>query len=342
LITQHIIATDDDASIRKILNIILTRAGYAVTTCANSEELFDELSKRSNTVNIIILDINMPGLSGFEVLPILQKDYPEIPIIMLTAYSDLDTGMKAIRLGASDYLSKPVEKQDLLKCVERVLHKAHDKKLKAHAMSISAEYQKKLEDQLNRAQTTIMHTTMDTIEAFSETIEQKDVYTKGHCSRVRDLSLRLSEYLHLSLDDIAILEGGALLHDIGKIGIPESILNKKEALTNDEYTIIQMHPEAGERIVKHIDMFKPYLSIIRNHHERYDGKGYPDGLCGEEIPLLVRVVTISDAFDAMTSSRPYRSALPKVLAVEELKLCSGSQFDPKLVDLFIDNEIYNC
>jgi putative two-component system response regulator len=137
-----------------------------------------------------------------------------------------------------------------------------------------------------------------------------------------------------------VLEGGSLLHDIGKIGIPERILNKPSRLTDEEYSIVKMHPAAGERIVTHIELFEPYRPIIRNHHERFDGKGYPDGISGNRIPLNVKIVTLADAFDAMTSSRAYRAALPTEIAVEEIKLCSGAQFDPEIVDLFIDEELY--
>ncbi len=337
---HHIITTDDDPAIRKVLELILKKADYKVTKCTNGDELISQLKIDHASVDLVILDIKMPGKSGFEVLEIIHSRYPDLPIIMMTAFSDLETGMKAIREGAADFLSKPVHKAELLDCVERVLTKSKEQKAKSHAFHINSNYQKELETKLDDAYMTIMKTTMATIEALSETIEQKDVYTKGHCSRVRSLSLKIAEYLPLSSDDLLILEAGALLHDIGKIGISEQILNKKSTLTDEEFETIRMHPEAGAKIVQYIDLFKPYLPIIRNHHERYDGTGYPDGLKGEEIPLLVRIVTLTDAFDAMTSNRPYRDALPKLFAVEELKLNRGSQFDPHLVDIFIDHEIY--
>lgn len=337
---EHIVTTDDDPAIRKIMKILLTKAGFQVSVCSNGEELLSLLASTLQPVHAVILDLKMPGRSGFELLPEIKEHYHTIPVIMLTAFNDLETGMKAMRMGAADFLSKPVRQQDLISCVKRVLEKAQKDNAKAQAFSINNDYQKKLETQLNSAYTTIMHTTMATIEAFSETIEQKDVYTKGHCSRVRSISLAMSNALHLSQSDAVILEGGALLHDVGKIGIPESILNKNGKLSDEEFEVIKQHPEAGERIVKHMDLFKPYVAIIRNHHERFDGRGYPDGLKGEEIPLLVRIVTIADAFDAMTSSRPYRAALSKEIAAEELKMFAGTQFDPDLVNMFIEHDIY--
>lgn len=337
---KHIVITDDDQAIRKVLQILLGKEGYFVTVCSNGDELLNFLKTNNATVDLLLLDIKMPGPSGIQVLEILKRNYPRIPVVMLTAFNDLDTGMKAIRLGASDYLSKPVHREVLVECVSRVLGATalmqDEVAEKVHSMA----YQKDLEAQLQSALVALKGTTFATIEAFTETIEQKDPYTKGHCSRVRTISLAIAKALNFSEEQLHILEGGALLHDIGKIGIPEEILNKPTKLTKNEYAIICEHPAAGERIVTHIDLFQAYRPIIRNHHERMDGKGYPDGLKGEEIPLDVRIVTLADAFDAMTTSRAYRSALPSELAVEELKLFSGTQFDPDLVNLFIEKEFF--
>lgn len=334
----HIVATDDDPAIRKILKIILFKEGNNVSICSNGDELLDLLENTTDHIDCLLLDIKMPGKSGIEVLSIIKEKYPDIPIVMLTAFTDLDTGMNAIRMGASDYLSKPVRKLELLECIERVILKSKETNHKKNSSDI--EQQLKLEKQLQDAYDTIMQTTITTIEAFSETIEQKDEYTKGHCSRVRDISLKLASYVQISQMDRSTLEGGALLHDIGKIGVPEYILNKKGRLTTEEFDIIKTHPETGEKILGYIDLFKPYLSIIRNHHEWYDGTGYPDGLSGEDIPLLVRIVSIADAFDAMTSNRSYRAAMNRETATQELSNKKGSQFDPDLVDIFITNKIY--
>jgi putative two-component system response regulator len=338
--TNHIVTTDDDPAIRKILQILLKKEGYQVTTCQNGNELMEFLINREDFVDLVLLDIKMPGPSGFEVLEYLKQRYPRLPVIMLTAFSDLETGMKAIRLGASDYLAKPVRRDDLLSCVKRVLTSSLQEKEKVDEKTLSLSHQKELEEQLGKALLTLKNATFATLEAFSETIEQKDAYTKGHCSRVRAISVAMAKALNLSPETILVVEGGSLLHDIGKIGIPEDILNKASSLTKEEFEIIKTHPVSGERIISHIEMFKHYKPIIRSHHERMDGTGYPDKLKGDQIPLEVRIVSIADAFDAMTSSRAYRAALPTELAIEELKLCSGSQFDSDLVNLFIEKEIY--
>jgi putative two-component system response regulator len=341
VMTKHIVTTDDDPAIRKILQIMLKKEGYRVTPCMNGDELQEVLKNQDGEdTDLILLDIKMPGLSGFEVLDIIKRRYAHIPVIMLTAFNDLDTGMQAIRRGASDYLSKPVGRDELISCVTRVLTKAEHEIEQAAEKSHYLEVQKELEQELKAAYRSLKKTTFATLEAFSETIEQKDTYTKGHCSRVRTIALAVGKAYGLKKEDLMTLEGGSLLHDIGKIGIPERILNKPSRLTDEEFNIVKMHPAAGEKIVTHIDLFEPYRPIIRNHHERMDGKGYPDGLKGDQIPIPVRIVTLADAFDAMTSSRAYRSALPTEIAVEEIKLCSGTQFDPVLVDLFIDQELF--
>ncbi|MCK9309925.1 MAG: response regulator, partial [Candidatus Cloacimonetes bacterium] len=259
---KHIITTDDDQAIRKVLQILLRKEGYQVTVCSNGDELLAILKTCATTVDLVLLDIKMPGLSGMQLLEILRRNYPLIPVVMLTAFNDLDTGMKAIRLGASDYLSKPVHREVLVECVSRVLDANALKQDEVAEKDYSIAHQKELEDQLQSALGTLKNTTLSTLEAFTETIEQKDPYTKGHCSRVRSISLAIARALNFSEEAMHTLEGGSLLHDIGKIGIPEEILNKPSKLTKSEYELIKEHPVAGERIVKYIDQFQAYRPII--------------------------------------------------------------------------------
>lgn len=337
---KHIITTDDDPAIRKILQIMLKKEGYRVTSCENASILLSVLEKNTEPVDLIFLDIKMPGITGMELLPSLRSSYPRTPVVMLTAFNDLDTGMKAIRLGAADYLAKPVHREALVSCVNRVISKAEASLLETQQSSVYLAEKQELECQLEVAVAALKDATIATLEAFSETLEQKDAYTKGHCSRVRLFAVAMAKALKLTKEQILTIEGGSLLHDIGKVGISEDILNKTCQLSDEEYELIKSHPLSGERIVSHIPIFDRYRPIIRSHHERLDGLGYPDGLKGDQIPLEVRIVTLADAFDAMTSSRAYRESIPKEIAVEELKLFSGNQFDPMLVDLFIDKELY--
>ncbi len=337
---KHIVNTDDDSSIRKIMQIFLTKEGYRASSCKDGSELLDLLKLQSNSIDLILLDIKMPGLSGFDVLEIIRSAYPLIPVVMLTAYNDLETGLKAMRLGAKDYLAKPVSRENLMLCVKRVIQEAEQEKDDLASSLKNLAQQKELEGKLEHALSKLDNTTRSTLLALGETIEQKDSYTKGHCQRVSNISIAIGKAMDLSSEELRIIEGGALLHDIGKIGISEEILNKSASLNNDEYELIKMHPVYGEKIVSHIEMFQPFASIIRGHHERLDGKGYPDGLKGNQISLPVRIVSIADAFDSMTSMRAYRAALPVELALEEIKLFSGSQFDSHLVNLFIDRELF--
>ncbi|MDD4220686.1 MAG: response regulator [Sphaerochaetaceae bacterium] len=339
-VTSHVVVTDDDSAIRKVLQIFLQKSGYIVTLCKNGEELLQLLEVSNTTVDLIFLDIKMPGLSGLELLEIIQQKYPLIPVIMLTAFNDLDTGMKAMRLGAKDYLAKPVSREILLTSARRILAESASSRSELAKQVKAIAHQKELENQLQIALGTIDKVTRATLLAFSETIEQKDAYTKGHCNRVSIISVAIAKAFRLPPESILVIEEGALLHDIGKIGISEQILNKSSTLTKEEYEIIKMHPVYGERIISHIELFQPYRSIIRSHHERIDGKGYPDGLKGEEIPLSVAMVSLADAFDSMTSDRAYRSAMSVEIVLEEIKLFSGTQFHPDVVDVFIDKELY--
>ena len=184
-------------------------------------------------------------------------------------------------------------------------------------------------------------TNIETVRLLAETIEAKDPYTRGHCNRVRLLSSSLALYSGMDKDKIEILEYGALLHDIGKIGIKENLLNKSNELSNKEMEDFQLHTVIGEDILKRVEFFRPCLKIIRNHHEWYNGSGYPDNTRGEQIDQSARIVSISDAFDAMTSNRPYRKALPLDYALSELYKGRGTQFDPWLVEIFIGKTLYS-
>lgn len=319
---------------------MLHKEGYTVTACDCGDALLKHLSVEEASIDLILLDIKMPGFSGLKLLEMIRLTYPRIPVVMITAFNDLDTGMTAIRLGAADYLAKPVHRNVLAETVKRVLTRADQEQQQLLKQEQSLTHQQELERQLRRVLLSLKDTTMATLKAFSETIEQKDAYTKGHCNRVRNLAVALGKELALSPESLDVLEGGALLHDIGKIGIPEEILNKEASLCAEEYEVVKTHPQAGVRIVSHLPYLKRYIPIIRSHHERIDGQGYPDGMKGDEIPIEVRIVTLADAFDAMTSSRAYREALPLEIALEELKFFSGTQFDAVLVNLFIERELY--
>lgn len=308
------------------MSIMLKRAGYRVSTCSNGHELLQLLQEEA--ADLLLLDIKMPGISGLDLLKILKERYVSLPVVMVTAFGDLETGITAMRNGASDYLTKPVNQQKLLSTVAEVLRR---KQTPAIAET---------EEQLAEALIALRDVRMATLEAFTETIALKDNYTKEHSLRIRIIAEEMGKAMRLSQETTDILAIGGLLHDIGKIGIPEEILNKPSALTDAEYEIMKGHPRAGVRIASHLEMLKPFLPIIQSHHERLDGQGYPEGLIGAQIPFEVKIVSIIDTFEAMTSKRPYRDALPVEVAVAELQKNKGTQFDADLVDFFIEHQLY--
>lgn len=343
---RKILIVDDDPAMQKVLPLTLGKAEFEPIVAENGSTALHILES-SGGFDCILLDIRMPGMQGTEVLSQVRKRYPLIPVIMLTALDDLDTAIGAMRKGAFDYLVKPVRKASLLEDVRKAVGYRDILLENKRLARENEEYQRSLErkveertSELAEAYKKLKTINIETVKILAETIEAKDPYTRGHCVRVRDISKRIAEELGIASDDIESLQYGALLHDIGKIGISEALLFKATELTPEERESFCLHPVIGMNIVKEVDFFIPIVPIIRYHHERFDGTGYPDGLTGETIPLLARIVTLADAFDAMVSNRPYRKALSMNTALGELKEGAGTQFDPHIVDLFFKKEIF--
>ena len=343
----RILIVDDDPRIRKVLTLGLEKAGYEVEALGESEDVARRLNRDGLEADCVLLDIRMPGLSGLELLEQLHLKEPLTPVIMLTANSDLETGLRAMKEGAFDYLVKPARKDRLVETIRKALRYRHLQLENKRLARENAEYQRSLEQkvaerttELKEAYRRLKRTNIDTVRVLAETIEAKDPYTRGHSNRVRTLSKSLGEALDLSREELEIIEYGALLHDIGKIGVPEQLLHKDGPLTDEERAHFQLHPVTGWNILKTVEFFEPCLPIVRNHHERFDGTGYPDGISGEEIPLFARIAGVADAFDAMTSTRPYRSAMPLNRALQEIRSGAGAQFDPQLADRFLREKVY--
>lgn len=346
---KKVLIVDDDNALQKILGIQLENGGYECRIANSGDSALKLLNSGSFAPDCILSDIKMPGLSGLELLPLLKNNLPFVPVIMLTAHADLETGLNAMRLGAFDYITKPVRRQNLFDAIEKALQFRAIQLENEELKILNNEYQQNLEKSIEErtlevieAYKALKETNIAVVQVLAETIEAKDQYTRGHCNRVRLLSRELALNLDMSEQDIETLEYGALLHDIGKIGIPELLINKREALNPEEKAIFEDHPVIGEKILSIIEFFNPCLTVIRHHHERWDGRGYPDGLRGEGIDLLSRIVQVCDSFDAMTSTRPYRSEIPLDLALIELEKGKSLQFDPDIVDMFIQKEIYAC
>src|SRR5574344_1991703 len=260
----------------------------------------------------------MPGMEGTELFKKISEKYPDIIKVLLTGHSNIDILVDAINeCHLFQYLLKPFEPEQLCMIVDNGIKK----------FELSASKDKIVKD--------LSELFYKTIKSIAFALDAKDKYTHGHSLRVTVYSLALAKALDLPDDILEEIETAGLLHDVGKIAIPEKILLKPGKLTEEEFNIIKSHPELGEKLVEGIEKLRIISSWLKSHHERYDGKGYPTGLKGEEIPLSSRIIALADTYDAMTSTRAYRSALPHDAAMQEIKRCSGSQFDPKLAELFI-------
>lgn len=301
----------DDQHVNSILvETILAPQGYEIISAPDGEQALELVAVRSP--DLILLDVMMPGMSGFEVCARLKENERTrlIPIVMITSLSDLQDRIRGIEAGADDFLSKPFHPAELSARVRSLL------KLK------------QITDELEDAE--------DVLCALALSVEAKDAYTDGHCERLSLYSVALGRNLGLPLEALRALHRGGYLHDVGKIAVPESILNKRSELTEEESRIIREHPLIGERICKSLKSLKFVLPIIRHHHERWDGSGYPDGLKGDEIPLAARIIQVVDIYDALMTARPYKPRLDvdQVVSIMRQASTEGST-DPQLTEQFI-------
>ncbi len=342
----RILVVDDEERVRKILDIQLRQAGYDV-------QIFDDPKKAINAItdsdiDLVITDIRMPGITGEDILTHTKNFKSDVPVIVLTGVVDVEMAVRFLRRGAFDYLLKPVKRQELLLTVERALDHyellIEKKRLELENIQYQRSLEEKVEERtiaLRKALEGLEKVHMDTVEVLASTIELKELYSKGHSDRVRKWGSRLAIAWGFNADQVKRLEFGALLHDIGKIAVPETILNKPAKLSDEEFNVIREHPVTGANIVSQVEYFQDIAPIIRWHHEYFDGSGYPDGLEGQLIPIQARMIAVVDAFDAMTSDRPYRKKLSIETATRILKEGQGRQFDPELVDLFLSHRIYS-
>jgi putative two-component system response regulator len=309
LVTGTILVADDQVSNRELLDELLTTQGFKVITVGNGSEALDQLSKVPT--DLVLLDVMMPRLSGFEVCHKIKAnpDTYLIPVILVTALSDKQNRIEGIRAGADDFLTRPVDRTELLARVRSLL------KLKQRT------------DELERAESVLF--------SLARSIEGKDPYTHNHCERLSEYSASLGEHLRLPEEQITALRRAGVVHDIGKIAVPDSIILKPTALSPDEWKLMREHPVVGERICAPLKSFRSVLPIIRHHHEKFDGSGYPDGLAGETIPVTARVLQIVDVYDALTTVRPYKPAFSITDALQTMKQeVSKGWWDPQIFDEF--------
>lgn len=325
----RILIVDDEASVREVLNRILEAQGYECIMASGANEALGVLD--SCPVDLMLTDIMMPGMSGVDLLEASQARCPDTAVMMLTAVVDTQTAIKAMKLGAYDYLMKPFNLEEVLLSVERVIEKRN-------LLLANRDYHEHLEQKVNQQTEMIRDTFLGAVKSLAEALDAKDPYTNGHSRRMTEIVVILAREMNFPNRDIERIRLAGLVHDIGKIGVSEEILHKPGKLSDEEFITIRDHPAAGERILRPIISDEDVLAMVRYHHERYAGGGYPEGVTGEEIPLGARLLAVADAYDAMTSNRPYRDALSDERARSQLMANRGSQFDPEIVDLFIKAE----
>lgn len=319
-----IIAVDDEQGIVDFLSIFLKRSGYNFVGVTDPQEAIERV--KNEHFDLMILDFIMTPIHGDQVVEEIRKFNKELYILLLTGHKDLAPPLDTIRrLDIQGYCEKSDKFDQLLLLIESGIKSiAQMNEIKKINIQLSDTYEK-----LEQAY-------LDSIQTLRYTVEAKDPYTRGHSDRVSLYSVLIGKYLGLSEKDLKTLEIGGLFHDIGKIGVPDAILRKETKLTDDEYSEIKNHPAIGAHILSSAEIFKDIIPIVKHHHEKYDGNGYPGRLKGEEIPYLARIAAIADTFDAMTSKRTYRDALPLETVIAEFERCRGTQFDPKLDDVFLD------
>lgn len=320
----YCLVVDDEPRLRQILMHVMRGDGFRCLEAANGEEALAHLQR--HPVSLMLSDLKMPGISGVELLRRVRELLPDVAVVMITAVSDVEAAVTCLANGAMDYLTKPFHLEE----VRVRVHKAMDRR---RLVLENRHYQERLKERVVAQASRLEEMFFAGVQALAEALELKDPYTRGHSVRVSQYSSVLARTLCLDEEVVRQIELGGHVHDIGKIGVREAVLNKTEKLTEEEYEHIMIHPVVGWRVLAPLLGDAPVaLNIVRSHHERMDGRGVPDGLAGEAIPFEARIVAVADAIDAMTSGRPYRgNELTLAQAVEELQRNSGTQFDPKVV-----------
>ncbi|MCX4302835.1 MAG: HD domain-containing protein [Clostridia bacterium] len=319
-----IIACDDENGIIDSLSVFLKRSGYQLTGVTDPYEAIEKV--RNEHFDLMLLDFIMTPIHGDKVVEEIRKFNQELYILLLTGHKDLAPPLETIkRLSIQGYCEKSDKFDQLLLLIESALRSVEQ-------MKIITKINQELKDKNQELENAYL----ESIQTLRYTVEAKDSYTRGHSDRVADFSVLIGKYLNLSEEDLKVLRIGGLFHDIGKIGVPDSILLKEAKLTSEEYSEIKNHPSIGKQILSNASIFKDMIPIVYHHHERFDGTGYPAGLAGENIPLFARIAAVADTFDAMTTKRSYRNALPLDIVRAEIEKCSSTQFDPAITKVFLD------
>ena len=324
----HILLVDDEESIRVALSRFLRSRGYQVTAVGAASAAIDLLER--DRCALVLCDVRMPGMTGLELLPAALARDPELAVVMLTAVNDAHTATEAIALGAADYLVKPIELADLQMAVERALHRRTMLQERRRVERLVRDEVSARTAELEREQAALRATNIAVAETLIHAMEAKDPFLRGHSQRVAELAASIAAELDLDADTVEAVRIAGRLHDVGKIGTREAVLNKPGPLTDEELEHVRDHVRMGSEILSPLTHLGPALRFILDHHERPDGAGYPRHLPGDEISLGGKILAAADAFDALTSRRAYRPALQAGEAIELLETKVGTQLDPEV------------
>jgi putative two-component system response regulator len=325
------LVVDDEPRLRQVLVRLMSRDGFECVDAANGADAITQLERaelEGRGFSLVMSDLRMPEIDGVELLRHVRLQWPEVDVVMITSVSDVETAVSCLSLGAMDYLTKPFHLDEVRARVRQALERRR-------LLLENREYQQRLEVRVAEQARSLEQLFLTSMQSLADALEVKDPYTRGHSVRVSFYAVAIANALGLDVDTVRQIELGGHVHDIGKIGVRESVLNKPGPLTDEEYAHIMIHPVVGWRLLGPLLKDMPRaLHVVRSHHERMDGRGVPDGLAADEIPLEARIAAVADSFDAMTSDRPYRRGLSMDAARDELWRCVGFQYDPEVVAAF--------
>ncbi len=328
----RILIVDDDESVRDVISVLLRDEGYDCATAPGAEQALELAGKQ--TFSLIISDMKMPGRDGFWLLENVHTRMPDTAVIMLTGYGDTESAVDCLRRGAVDYLLKPPKLIDLIRSIERALAKCRiELARKKYQLNLERKVRDRTQE-LRSALQDIATTYQNTLLALVSALDAREHETSDHSQRVVEYTLAIARRLSISGTELEEVGRGALLHDIGKIGVPDAVLLKPGKLTPDEWVDMRKHPDIGYNMIAPIPFLSTPSQIVLAHQERFDGQGYPNRLGGQQIPIGARIFAVADTLDAITSDRPYRRGASFNDAIAEIVRCSGTQFDPQVVDAF--------